>query len=76
MGTINSANPSAGSVTVTALQAIAHEAYNKATLVNDIALLKLPGPMTLSGFLNLLLFLNIIISVCRQYQTYCASSIV
>jgi len=47
LGSISISNPSAGSVKVNAILAIKHEQY--AVGINDVALLKLPNPVTLTG---------------------------
>jgi len=49
LGSISIATPSTGFVKATVSQAIKHESYNAATGANDIGLLKLAAPVTLSG---------------------------
>jgi len=49
LGSINFNSPSAGHFQVMASELHRHELYNPNTVVHDIALLKLPNPVTLTG---------------------------
>jgi len=52
LGVVDRDNPPAGHVQISASQFFAHESYDKNTLLYDIALLKLPSAVTLTGYLN------------------------
>jgi len=49
-----------------AIQAIMHEQYDNRTLQNDIALLKLPNPVTLTGIGQLLS--NVLAYGCAAFK--------
>jgi len=50
LGIIDTGNPSAGYIKVDAIQMIKHEEYDPVKIFHDIALLKLPSPVTLTGY--------------------------
>jgi len=49
LGSVDFNNPSEEHVKLTAIEAIRHEQFNPSTLRHDIALLKLPYEVALSG---------------------------
>ncbi|XP_059490853.1 transmembrane protease serine 9-like [Neocloeon triangulifer] len=53
-GTISVSSPSAGFVNVSVTTATAHESYNPTTITNDIAVLALASPVTLSDTIKLI----------------------